>query len=332
MRYPYRNELFFSNHCNCAESPEAFRLEDVTSKIPVIWQPQIIPSSTYFIRQKYCTKDSSFVTFKPQDLTSNCHEPKPTALELAKESFKQGDTILVVQGEGQHQHLEPFVLVDFFGDKVRVRQLLRAGEWIPGEACALNELLWTDRIIEIKPYLVVRKCNIRFILPTEKVPSLYDRHGQADCFFVTRRFVHFKGADIVRSLQRPFPGPMNLGFDPDLKISQPPLATLSLFSGGGNFDRGLEEGGAIQTRWAVEWGLEAVHTYKANCQDETVIFFGSVDEHLARAMAGLFSDSVPRIGEVSIFVPIFQQTLVLMSYRYLLSLLVALVKGFPGCK
>jgi DNA (cytosine-5)-methyltransferase 1 len=90
---------------------------------------------------------------------------------------------------------------------------------------------------------------------------------------------------------------MNPGLDTNTKL-EVPLATLSLFSRGGSFDRGLEEGGVVHTRCAVESNKEAVHTYLANCSDGTATFFGSVDEQLARAINGLFSKVVPKIGEV----------------------------------
>jgi DNA (cytosine-5)-methyltransferase 1 len=101
MKYPYSNELFMSDNCNCGEN--GFRLEGVTGAIPVSWQPHIIPPSTYFVRQKDCTGEGSFVTLQTTDLTCRCREPKPTALEFAKQRFKQGDTILAVQGQGHHR-------------------------------------------------------------------------------------------------------------------------------------------------------------------------------------------------------------------------------------
>jgi len=77
------------------------------------------------------------------------------------------------------------------------------------------------------------------------------------------------------------------------------LAALSLFCGGGNFDRGIEEAGAVQTEYAVEWDKHAAHTYRANCSAPAEnLFLGSVDEHLHRALAGQLSALVPAIGQI----------------------------------
>jgi DNA (cytosine-5)-methyltransferase 1 len=103
-------------------------------------------------------------------------------------------------------------------------------------------------------------------------------------------------------LKQPLPGPMTEGQDFSLKPERPPIRMLSLFSRGGNFDRGLEEGGCIRTKWALEWNPHACHTYRANCRDpdETQIFLGSVDEALARAIDGKTSKLIPQVGEVDI--------------------------------
>lgn len=296
MMYPYSNELFASDHCNCGDTK--FRLEDVTGKVAVKWSPQSIPTSSYFVRQTYRGEDSSFRTFNPQDLICDCHQPEPSALDLEVKKYKPGNTMLISKITNQHQRLEPVVLVDFGCKLVQCRQLLRVAEHLPGIESAPNELIWTEQIIELRPDSIVRNCNIRFLHFAEKVPSIYDRQGQADCFFISRKLVSNRGSDTVEYLQLPFPGPMTPGFDPKVKPTQTPLATLSLFSGGGNFDRGLEEGGAVDTKWAVEWALEAVLTYKANCHEETAIFYGDVNEPLARAVEGKFSKRVPEIGEV----------------------------------
>lgn len=298
MKYPYPSELFASDHCNCG--PNSFRLGDVTGKIAVRWSPQSIPTTSYFVRQIYCGEDSSFRTFRPHGLVCKCHQPKPSALDLARKQFTPGDTLLMAKGNETDQRLEPVILVGF-GDKlVRCRQLLRAAKQIQDGVCAPNEVLWTDKIIELPPGLLGRKCNIRFLLPAENLPSIYDRRGQADCFFITRRLISNSTSDFIMDLELPFPSPMNPGFDPDVKPDRTPLATMSLFFGGGNIDRGLVEGGATDTKWAVEWDLEATLTYKSNCRDRTAIFFGEVNESLARAIEGRFSDCVPTIGEVDI--------------------------------
>jgi DNA (cytosine-5)-methyltransferase 1 len=75
---------------------------------------------------------------------------------------------------------------------------------------------------------------------------------------------------------------------------------MDLFCGSGNFGRGLEEGGAVEMRWANDIWDKAIHTYMANTADPkaTKPFLGSVDDLLRLALEGKFSDKVPRPGEV----------------------------------
>ncbi|TID28004.1 S-adenosyl-L-methionine-dependent methyltransferase [Venturia nashicola] len=301
MTYPFKNELFMSDHCNCGE--QTFRAEEVTCTISVNWYPHQIPASDiYFVRQKYCTKEHAFVTITPNDFVCACEE-KTDVYDQATKIYKIQDTILAESAPG-HKRLDPFVIVDFVqgSRQIQVRQLLRAQEEesVAVESPAANELIWTDRLMLISPKTIKRKCHIRSAPPGGQVPELYRRGGQADVFIITHRLVLGKEEDTVQALETPYPGPMIEGSDFSIKLDRSPMNLLSLFSGGGNFDRGLEEGGCVCTKWAVEWNSLAAHTYRANCKDpeDTQIFLGSVDELLARAIDGKTSKLIPQIGEV----------------------------------
>lgn len=300
MTYPFKNELFMSDHCNCGE--RTFRAEEVTCTISVNWYPHQIPASdVYFVRQKYCTKEHAFVTITPNDFACACTK-KTDPYEKAAKIYTIHDTILVNSALGFHR-LDPFVIVDFFPKtrKIQVRQLLRAREQESvTEHPAANELIWTDRLMSISAKEIKRKCHIRFAPPGSQIPALYRRGGQADLYTVTHRMLSRSDEDTVHILDLPLPGPMIEGTDFGIESKRPPMKLLSLFSGGGNFDRGLEEGGCVCTKWAVEWNSFAAHSYRANCRnpDDTQIFLGSVDEFLARAIDGKTSKLIPRIGEV----------------------------------
>ncbi|KAE9981414.1 hypothetical protein EG327_006222 [Venturia inaequalis] len=300
MTYPFKNELFMSDHCNCGE--RTFRAEEVTCTISVNWYPHEIPASdTYFVRQKYFTKEHAFVTITPNDFACTC-EKRIDVYEQAVLTYKIQDTILVESAPAHHR-LDPFVIIDFSQKtrQIQVRQLLRAQEQESAavEDPAANELIWTDRFMLISPETIKRRCHIRFAPPGGQVPELYRRGGQADLFTITHRLVRRKDKDTIHPLETYYPGPMIEGIDFGIKLDRSAMNLLSLFSGGGNFDRGLEEGGCVSTKWAVEWNSFAAHTYKANCKDpDTQIFLGSVDEFLARAIDGKTSRLVPQIGEV----------------------------------
>ena len=93
---------------------------------------------------------------------------------------------------------------------------------------------------------------------------------------------------------------MRAGIDMDQNIGRKKLNMLSLFSGGGNFDRGLEEGGAVETKWVIEWDIHAIHSYRANLEDPSRIKFYHrlVDNGLAQAIAGKESKHLPMVGDV----------------------------------
>jgi hypothetical protein len=80
------------------------------------------------------------------------------------------------------------------------------------------------------------------------------------------------------------------------------LKGLSLFSGGGDLDRGLEEGGAVEFQTSVDYDSAAIHTQRANCQDPQNIrlFCGSVDDYLKSLLSGRTHRSVARVGEVDV--------------------------------
>lgn len=287
-----------SDHCNCDEQTE-FRVEEVACKINVKWYPHEIPASReYFVRQKYCTQDHAFVTITPNDFACACGKTPDDFAHVTK-AYQIQDTVLAESSLGQ-KRLEPFVIVDFFQEtrQVQLRQLLRVQEVEIGSTHAPNDLIWTDRLISIPAKNVKRKCHIRFALPNGHVPSLYLRGGQADLFKITHRLIRRNDEETIHALETPLPGPMIEGLDFSTRPeNRPPMKLLSLFSGGGNFDRGLEEGGCICTKWAVEWNSFAAHSYRAS-RGETQIFLGSVDEFLARAMDGKTSKLIPQIGEV----------------------------------
>ncbi|KAM3413936.1 hypothetical protein BST61_g10607 [Cercospora zeina] len=80
------------------------------------------------------------------------------------------------------------------------------------------------------------------------------------------------------------------------------LTGLGIFCGGGTFDRGLEEGGAVQFRYAVDLAEKALHSYRANDAeaDSTTYYLGSVNEYLKSAMSSRKRDLVAQPGTVDL--------------------------------
>ena len=116
------------------------------------------------------------------------------------------------------------------------------------------------------------------------VPPPYSYDGAADCWCVTGRLVASEYGDKIISSHKGLE--FNQGFDPVASVAS--LSGLSVFSGGGSFDRGLEEGGSVNIRWAVEMAKEPMHTYRANLKDvsDTALYLGSVNDYLQTCLEG----------------------------------------------
>lgn len=87
------------------------------------------------------------------------------------------------------------------------------------------------------------------------------------------------------------------GFDPSTTIKSQKLQGLGLFVGGGNYDRGLEDGGAIEMKWANDISPNAIHTYMVKSDsDSCKPYLGSIDDLFHAALTG--SNKVPLPGDV----------------------------------
>lgn len=298
MSYPYPNELFLSDHCNCGDPP-------VLAK-EVIRKPQVVffggPETTgveFFCRQQYIESESAWVSLTSLHFWCTCHHAVGTT------TYTVGDTLLVADSSRiSGPNLEPVVLVEHkpngLDGMIKVLRLLRKGRDYGCNDAAPNELVLTDKSDILPLTYVHRPCYIRFYAEMDKkqgkIPTPYDRQGVSDFFFITSR-------ELAGSLLEPIKEPppyLKQGWDPTSEPIQPKLKGLDLFCGGGNFSRGLEEGGAVQVDWAVDWYNQAIHTYKANVSidSHTKLFRGSVNYYLSQALEGKGNESVAQFDEV----------------------------------
>lgn len=305
-RYPITNELFFSDNCNCED--EKLELTDVICKVSVAFSSQ--PEDTdaeYVVRQKY-THEETLVTLKDSDFCC-VHQSvsDKTDIEELMEECCVGDSVLTTGISGNQNLLEPAEIVAFdqsgLSNKVKVRRLLRRIKDFGHTEARPNELVYTDEIHYLPACAVDRRCHVRFYTTKElrngEIPAPYNRDGTADAYYITCRQVQ-SGSPKLESLQRPFPETLIQGFDPRSPPLKEPLKGMDLFCGGGNFGRGLEEGGAVLNKWAVDWNACAMHTYKANLRDteDTQLYNGSVNDYLAQAMTGSSANEIAKVGEV----------------------------------
>ena len=295
MHYPFANELFLSDHCNCGDPP--ILVDEVThkSRVAFFGTPDT-KDVDFFVRQKYIQGDGAWVSLKDSDFRCKCHKKEQATKYLA------GDTLLVrVLGI-----LEPVVFIkemdhDSHG-KLSVRRLIRRRDHGHMDAEA-NELILSNKFQLVNRADVHRKCYVRFYTEENKacskIPAPYCRRGTADHFYIILEDLNDSelGPETLTTTSLKL---INQGWDPLDTSSRPPMQGLDLYCGGGNFGRGLEEGGAVKYQWAVDWCSEAIHTYKANTVDQDAIKLlrGSVNDYLTQAMQGKGRGIVAQLGEV----------------------------------
>ncbi|KAK3709022.1 hypothetical protein LTR37_011186 [Vermiconidia calcicola] len=315
--YPFPNELFMSDHCD--HGRDAVDIHCVTGKVDVSWfasDPSL--ESGLFVRQKYRTfaeeDHYDFVSLHESDFICRCSKHLPV-FEECRKKYQIGDTVLVRGRDPDLREdcLEPAQVVDFKLDSQRVilRRLRRKSQCDP--AAKPNELLLTEELFIKPPSKVIRKCHVRFFdadVVRESLPTPYDREGAGDCYFIVDTgntepprlpdtSNKNEGEDSKDGACLPSP-------EQGLDLEQPPqidkLRGMGIFCGGGNFDRGLEDGGAVEFRYAVDWAERAIYSYRANADnpDATHFFWGSVNDYLAQAINGSQDECIARVGSINL--------------------------------
>ncbi|KAI0892404.1 S-adenosyl-L-methionine-dependent methyltransferase [Annulohypoxylon nitens] len=295
MKYPYDNEIFLSDNCTCHCNSAKVKADEILATHTVEWFGNPSTSAEFFVRQTYLSDDCRWTTLKKEHLT--CEDDK----FQAKLSYKIGDAVLVETNPKSLQ-LEVFVVEAFFdeGKKkyVRLRKLLRRKDVDQNSPNSRpNEVVYTDQIVEISIRRIFRHCLVRAFYLEEEIPSPYDHDGTGDMFFMTHQEIETEGKMSYVPLDMALVRQLRQGFDPLNIHHGKKLQGLDLFCGGGNFGRGLEDGGAIEMRWANDIWTEAVHTYMANSEPGVCTpFLGSVDDLLRRALLG-DGEKIPRPGD-----------------------------------
>ncbi|KAG4026576.1 hypothetical protein MFRU_039g00540 [Monilinia fructicola] len=311
MKYPYPNELFLSDNCTCGSRDSRIPQDEVIDIVPVIWHG--LPSETdIFIRQAYLCNDK-FVTLRDEHKTCEhlrtfeSSSPSPSTI---LDRFPIGQTILALPPQRKSRNsLEPYEIVKYeeksLKQYVTLRRLVRRSEFDQTVCCRPNELIYTDLTDNMLADKLDKTCLVRFYTEKEVssggVPAPYCRDGSSNAFIITMRLR--EGDQKPIPIEEDTPESLIQGFDPRAALKRRLLRGLDLFCGGGNFGRGLEEGGALHNRWAVDLFPAAVQTYSANLKDpeKTNIFFGSVNDMLAQAFDGNPQNlEIPLPGDVDV--------------------------------
>jgi DNA (cytosine-5)-methyltransferase 1 len=300
--YPFGNELFLSDNCSCGQN--AIPLEAVVSKIEVSWFVNDPHSTTdYFVRYRFQTKEADgygFVTLKAADFSCNssCNSSHLSEFESCRAYYKVGQTVLVRPLNTKDGLLQPMRIIHFDADKQRV--LLQRFVRSSLRGAPPNELLASNQEVELRASRIVRACEVRNFSSRKQVHLPYNRDGAGDCFYVlepqqsqtTPRTPPESGDEGSSAAHRRMP---------PLRPTHP-LVGLDLFCGGGNFGRGLEEGGAVKMGYAVDWNSEALHSHRANTSDpdDVQYFLGSVNHYLCLALLGSQDPRVALIGLIGL--------------------------------
>jgi DNA (cytosine-5)-methyltransferase 1 len=290
MKYPWPNELFLSDHCSCTESSKITE-DQVMDVHDVDFWGTPTTKKDFFCRQTYVSGDRTWITLKGKHL--QCEHINPDHAIIDEPRYRIGETVLVHLDKNSDR-TEPCEIAELEEGSAHVglRQLRRRRN-IDDSSAPVNELVWSSNFVHTKRSRIQTRCHVRFFPHGMTIPAPYDRSGVGAFFFIT----HEQNGETCAPLTE-LPATLRQGFDPYQDI--PKLRGLDLFCGGGNFGRGLEDGGAIEMRWLNDYDQHAVHTYMANVADPNIVhpFLGSIDELQRQAIRGNFSEKVPKIGEV----------------------------------
>ncbi|KAL8695235.1 MAG: hypothetical protein Q9218_000273 [Villophora microphyllina] len=298
MRYPYPNELFMSDHCNCGDSPTYSTDVDHKVRVVLFGRPENT-SVGLFVRQTYNTTDSYWVTLEAAHFRCECGQ----GLKVSQPSFNMGDTLLI-RTASPNEVLQPVILEESIvsGDpgKVCVRRLFQRRDFCGDSDADANELVYTSRVDVCDASKLVRRCHIRFYASEDRrcgrIPAPYNRKGAGDCYYISWVQKQDHSSE-VEEIRQPWP-PMSQGFEPGSSTAHIPLRGLDIFCGGGNLGRGLEEAGAVSNKWAVDLFPEAIHTYHANADETMKFYHGDINDYLFQAMNAQGLGNIAQKGEV----------------------------------
>ncbi|TRX90624.1 hypothetical protein FHL15_008399 [Xylaria flabelliformis] len=297
MKYPWANELFLSDNCTCHPSIGKVQGHEILSTHEVEWFGSPSTAAEFFVRQTYVASDCRWTSLRKEHLVCGdenafSQEPDPP------NQYRTSDTVLV---ETKRMHLETFIIECLFEEKgrqyVRMRRLWRRKDVDKDARSAPpNELVYSQELVEIEARKIDRRCLVRAFHPHEEIPPPYNRNGTGDAFFITHQEIEEGGVTEYRPLDSAHLETFRQGFDPSYNQFKK-LQGLDLFCGGGNLGRGIEEGGAVEMKWANDIWKGAIHTYMANTDPaHCTPFLGSVDDLLGHALEG--NQGMPSPGDI----------------------------------
>lgn len=304
MKYPWNNELFISDHCSCGHNAKIIEDEVIgVHQIDFGGSPTTI--NEFFCRQVYIHEERKWITLDiHQHLMCDHVRAKTNKPSSAESEYSEGDTLLVhIDRSGDRSEPCEFVATEYneAGSQwFQLRRLLRRREVDHSSSFKArpNELVYTNTLVKVRPSVIMGRCHVRYFKQGEEIPTPYDRDGVGAHFFFSTELQVAPNGEVSCEPMGDVPLTLRQGYDPKMRL--PRLRGLDLFCGGGNFGRGLDDGGGIEMKWANDYATKAIHTYMANVPspDSVHPFLGSIDILHSLAIQGRFSKSVPSPGEV----------------------------------
>lgn len=290
MRYPWQNELFLSDHCTCEDRRRRIPEHAVVGAHTVEWFGTPRTKAEFFVRQTYEVEQRRWVSLRQAHICCRHEQKQPPEIK-----YLVGETVLVLTPGTTD--LEPYEILGYGtnNENVRLRKFIRRADL--GSHCVPNDLIYTDEESWADVSQIHARCIVRCYCPGEFIPAPYNGKGTGNAFIISHRQI----ADgVVQPLSPATKPTIRQGFDPKSRVEK--LRGMDLFSGCGNLGRGLEDGGAVESKWVNDIWPTAIHTYMANVADPTSVhpFLGSIDDLNLQAFEGRFSSSVPCPGEVDL--------------------------------
>ncbi|RAR03204.1 S-adenosyl-L-methionine-dependent methyltransferase [Stemphylium lycopersici] len=302
-KYPFANEVFLSDNCNCTDGE--LRSTDIKGKYDIDWSPSVVGTNRFFVRQTYITQESSFVSVTEEHKTCMCKKENSSPID----NYRPGETVYLRKSLQKEEILDPVVVYKIYELKglVLVRKLSRLGrdyatlaEKAHRSNVPPNEVVLTNQYEEVDVTRIQRRCFVRHVSRSDllagQVPFPYNLEGAGDLWIISMRLTLGRGGQNLEFLHAL---PPIMKQSPDIGWVKK-LRGLSLFSGGGSLDRGLEDGGAVKFQTAVDSSANAIHTHRANARnaEKLRLYFGSVDALLDTALDGKSLKLVAQVGEV----------------------------------
>ncbi|PNS21662.1 DNA (cytosine-5)-methyltransferase 3 [Sphaceloma murrayae] len=279
--YSIQNELFMSDNCVCGS--DAIDPDQIAGKIAVDFQSLDAAHSAkcnkFIVRQTYMTHSHEFVTLDQSHFFCACRDRRLSktdmveAYEEALVEYREGDfvlyrnTHLTMEGLKESNVLEPAQIFAFdpISKSVQLRRLPRSARDLGHLDALPNQVHWSSEILDTPAHNLVRRCTVQAFRTLRELTELFRRKGVGDLFFYLSASITSK--DSPPSINSP---------------ARSKLRGMGICCGGGSFDRGLEDGGAVTFEHAIDYDTTAVHTYRANADhpDRMNLFLGPMERYL----------------------------------------------------